>query len=323
MLIGVLCCTCWQVRGLWCGEAMMLPQRGKGQRTKVVASRLRAPAASGSSSSQLCDSSCTAKFTAANADCCHCAVLKCFYDTRSQNMEDTLRGACNSLIECATSLCAEQLTAFVTKARVFRAEVTLLVLLLLLAPQLIAAVPAYESSSLRRYAYVPEHILLSLFILHIIDVLGALAPACKFALCALYYSCSLIVCLLYAAHHVRQQPMRLKETLAAAADAPQQALPQVTSAMRLYLTNPMTQSILLTLVLRAVTDATSEIRGAIQGYDAADDTAELEALLQRIKDTANAANAPLTASSSRRAGSITSTVLTAEQQQSSDSQLVG
>jgi hypothetical protein len=64
-----------------------------------------------------------------------------------------------------------------------------------------------------------------------------------------------------------------------------------------------------------------QIRGAIQGYAAADDTAELEALLQRIEDTANAANAPLTASSSRRAGSITSTVLIAEQQQSSDSQL--
>jgi hypothetical protein len=61
-----------------------------------------------------------------------------------------------------------------------------------------------------------------------------------------------------------------------------------------------------------------QIRGAIQGYAAADDTAELEALLQRIEDTANAANAPLTASSSRRAGSITSTVLIAEQQQSSD-----
>jgi hypothetical protein len=62
-----------------------------------------------------------------------------------------------------------------------------------------------------------------------------------------------------------------------------------------------------------------QIRGAVQGDAAADDTAELEALLQRIEDTANAANVPLTASSSRRAGSITSTVLTAEQQQSADS----
>jgi hypothetical protein len=74
---------------------------------------------------------------------------------------------------------------------------------------------------------------------------------------------------------------------------------------------------------RFLIDLLRQIRGAIQGYAAADDTAELEALLQRIEGTAIAANAPLTASSSRRAGSITSTVLTAEQHQSSDSQLVG
>jgi hypothetical protein len=38
---------------------------------------------------------------------------------------------------------------------------------------------------------------------------------------------------------------------------------QVTSAMRLYLTNPMTQSILLTPVLRAVTEATAEVSNTL------------------------------------------------------------
>jgi hypothetical protein len=51
-----------------------------------------------------------------------CATLNAAVIQRSQDMEDALRGACNSLIECATSLCAEQLTAFVTKARVFQSR---------------------------------------------------------------------------------------------------------------------------------------------------------------------------------------------------------
>jgi hypothetical protein len=64
--------------------------------------------------------------SSASSLCCDCiplllnVVLICIKYT--QDMEDALRGACNSLIECATAMCAEQLTAFVAKARVFQSR---------------------------------------------------------------------------------------------------------------------------------------------------------------------------------------------------------
>jgi hypothetical protein len=95
-------------------------------------------------------------------------------------MEDALRGACNSLIECATALCAEQLTAFVTKARVFQSRSDS-------ANAAANATANSSSTSLReqQFAQVRLSHLTNKVNLLMLCLTSGHALACAFTLCAL------------------------------------------------------------------------------------------------------------------------------------------